>query len=167
MKREEVDKIIDQYADMVFRIALIHCANYYEDAEDVFQEVFLALVRKFGRFRNEEHCKAWLIRVTLNQCKKKYYFRRRIILMEESSLNEKVEADQEKTLDDSCNILYQSLCELPQKYREVVELYYFEDFSSKEIAYMLKLSDTAVRKRLSRGREILRANMRGGGDNAE
>lgn len=71
MNKLEVESTVEQYGNMVYRIAMIHCAGKKEDAEDVFQETFLALVRCRKHFESEEHLKAWLIRVALNQCKKK------------------------------------------------------------------------------------------------
>lgn len=161
MEKEEMNGMIERYADMVFRIALIYCRNCYEDAEDVFQEVFLALVKKRRKFQSEEHCKAWLVKVTMNQCKKKYHSRQKMVLLGEEKLWEKMEQGQDTEQEKKSSLLYQLVCDLPLKYRDVVELYYFEEFSSKEIAKMLKLSDMAVRKRLSRGREILRSGLKG------
>lgn len=60
-----IDEIVDKYADMVYRIALTQMKNVH-DAQDIFQEVFLRLVKNIDSIQNEEHLKSWLIRVTLN-----------------------------------------------------------------------------------------------------
>lgn len=96
MKNIEVEDALERYADMIYRIALIHCAGVREDAEDVFQEVFLILLRRRMGFREEEHRKAWLIRVTLNQCKKKHHGRQRMIPMDHEILYAKLEEDQKE-----------------------------------------------------------------------
>lgn len=91
MDKIEVEQMIEQYADMVYRIAVIHCAGRKEDAEDVFQESFLALLRSQKPFRSTEHRKAWLIRVVLNQCKKKYYSNEKYQLIEPQKIGQFVE----------------------------------------------------------------------------
>ena len=75
LNKIEVEKAVETHADTIWRLAWIHCNRVQENAEDVFQETFLALVRSKKTFASEEHLKAWLIRVVLNQCKKKYYQR--------------------------------------------------------------------------------------------
>ena len=65
------EQVLEQYADMVYRLAIIHMKNK-ADAEDVFQEVFLRLVKNADKISSEEHLKAWLIKVTVNCCKKQF-----------------------------------------------------------------------------------------------
>lgn len=138
---------------MIYRIAAIHCSGHQEDAGDVFQEVFLALLRSKKSFQTEEHLKAWLIRVTLNQCKKKYHSRKRYIPMAQEELTRYLE--QTQVIGEEPGKLLMALCHLPTKYRKVLELFYLEEFQTKEIAGILHLSESAVRKRLQRGRQML------------
>ena len=77
----DANKALDDYSDMVYRIALLHMKNK-SDAEDIFQEVFLRLVRYADRIKGEEHLKHWLIRVTINCCKKHNAYRKRTVPLE-------------------------------------------------------------------------------------
>lgn len=96
-----------------------------------------------------------MIRVTLNQCKKKHHGRQRMIPMGHEILYAKLEEDQKEERKEQGD-LYERLCCLPERYRRVIELYYIEEISTEVIAQYLKLSKSAVRKRLQRGREMLR-----------
>ena len=154
MNKLEVESTVEQYGNMVYRIAMIHCAGKKEDAEDVCQETFLALVRCRKHFESEEHLKAWLIRVALNQCKKKYNSNGKYVLMQLEEIKELRNDDTEVNMASSW--LYEAVCQLPYKIRKVVELYYLEEMKTKEIAQILRISDASVRKRLERGRNMLR-----------
>ncbi len=155
MDKVEVEHCIEQYAEMIWRISLIHCTGRKEDAEDVFQETFLALVKSHRAFHGEEHLKAWLIRVAMNQCKKKYRSNAGYQLVEPEKMEMLLEStggEQQTGQDGS----FELLCGLADKYRRVMELFYVEEIPSREIAQILRISESAVRKRLQRGREMLR-----------
>ncbi len=156
MDKIEVEQMIEEYADMVYRIAVIHCVGRKEDAEDVFQETFLALLRSKKSFRSTEHRKAWLIRVVLNQCKKKFHSNERCQLVEPQKINQMLEKDSSAEQSEDTGWLYETLCNMTERYRKVMELYYIEEVATKEIAHILHISEGTVRKRLQRGREILR-----------
>jgi len=147
-----IDEVIDKYSNMVYRLALAQMKNK-QDAEDVFQEVFLRYISKSRTFESEEHRKAWLIRVTIN--------RSRSIL---SAWVRKTES-----LDDSLaaetnaeNDLSEYLAMLPQKYRSVIHLFYYEELSIKEISEILDAKESTVRTWLTRARSILGEKLRGG-----
>ncbi|MDO5293055.1 MAG: sigma-70 family RNA polymerase sigma factor [bacterium] len=145
----DINAVIDEYADMVYRIALTQMKNV-SDAQDVFQEVFLRLVKHLPTLHSEEHIKAWLIRVTIN-CSK-------------SSLTsawrrhtEPLVAEEMLTFETSEQLdLYEHLSRLPKKYRIVLYLFYYEELSIKEIADYTAQKETTVKSQLSRARALLK-----------
>ncbi len=147
----KAEEVITFYSDMVFKLACAKCGNSI-DAEDVFQDVFLRYINKNPKFESEEHRKAWLIRVTIN-CSKKVLssaWRKRT-----EPLNKNVLINVEYTDE-----LYYELKKLPQKYREVIHLYYYQDMPVDEIAKMLGKRSGTVRTQLNRAREILKKFMK-------
>ena len=128
---EEAGRAIEQYADMVRRICMIHLKNY-EDAEDIFQTVFLKYVLRSEPFDSPEHEKAWIIRVTVNACRDlvKSFFRSRTV-----SLDQLIEKPQDMPEDHS-DIL-EAVLELPARFRDVVYLHYYEGYTAPEISRIL------------------------------
>lgn len=144
----DINSIIDKYTPTVYGIALSHMPS---EADDIYQQTFLALHEKSPDFESEEHLKAWLIRTTLNYCKKAYTKSKRTISLEEAELT----AVSPFSSKEENGVLI-AVRSLPEKYRTVIWLFYFEDMSTEEIAKSLKISGGAVRTRLSRGRDLLR-----------
>lgn len=145
--------IADKYKDTVFRIALNYYGNTY-DAEDTVQEVFLKLYTCSKQFENHEHIRNWLIRVTINQCKNtlRMPWRNRNVDLED--LAESITFEHSEQSD-----LFLSVMSLPEKYRTVLYLFYYEEFSVKEISKILKLQESAVTTRLSRARNQLKLDL--------
>ena len=146
---EETNRAIDRYGDMIRRICMIHLKNY-ADTEDIFQTVFLKYVLSSVVFESEEHEKAWLIRVTVNACRDllKSFFRSRTIPLQEAL------AVEQDIPDDDREIL-EAVLTLPPKYKDVVYLYYYEEYSAKEISRILKKNVNTVYTLLSRARGLL------------
>jgi RNA polymerase sigma-70 factor (ECF subfamily) len=145
--------VLRDYSNMVFRLALSQL-KHRQDSEDVFQEVFLRFIKSDKPFENEEHIKAWLIRVTINCCNKlrsTAWFRRTVALED----NHFTEHDQEKTE------IYDAVLELPPKYRTVIHLFYYEDMSAAEISKTLGIKIPTINSQLNRGRNILRKKLKG------
>ena len=157
MQREvNMKQIIDEYADMVYRIALTRC-RCIENAEDVFQEVFMRFSIKSPKFESKEHEKAWLIRVTINLTKnvRESAWNRKVVRLDESIVfNTKEEND-----------VYSTVCELPQNYRTVIYLFYYEGYKVKEISNILNKNEGTIKTWLFRAREILKEKLEGGFDN--
>ena len=154
MEREFFLSAVSSYQDMVYRIAL-HCFGQPQDAEDAVQEVFLRLYTRTELFESEEHLRYWLIRVTVNVCRdvlKNPWRKRRIPL---SSVPEPIFERQEQLE------LYQEVLSLPEKYRVVLVLFYYEELSTKDIAEILHLRQSAVTTRLSRARDLLKKRLKG------
>lgn len=145
------------YGEMVYRLALIQMKNRSE-ADDVFQEVFLRLVKYKDRIRSEEHLKAWLLRVTLNCCKKEFdkAFRRNTVAMEKECKSE-----ESYEMEMPGNPVYEAVLALPENYKSVVHLFYYEQYSVREIAKILEVSESVVKTRLYRGREMLKEALKG------
>ena len=156
MQREvNMKQIIDEYADMVYRIALTRC-RCIENAEDVFQEVFMRFSIKSPKFESKEHEKAWLIRVTINLTKnvRESAWNRKVVRLDESMVfNTKEEND-----------VYSTVCELPQNYRTVIYLLYYEGYKVKENSNILNKNEGTIKTWLFRAREILREKLEGGFD---
>lgn len=153
MEKKLFDTAVGRYQDMVYRVAL-HAVASPSDAEDVVQEVFLRLYTYKKPFENEEHLRRWLIRVTVNICKNilKSWWRRRRVSLEDVAeppvFDEPVEQE-----------LYNVVLSLPEKYRTVLDLFYYEELSTAEIADTLGLRQSAVTTRLSRARNMLKKEL--------
>ena len=152
---QEVNRAIDLYADTVKRICVLYLKNT-SDTEDIFQEVFLKYALSSVSFESEDHEKAWLIRVTINQCKDwiKSIFRRKVERVEDvvSLCTEQKE--------DNSDVL-EAVVSLPQKYKDVVYLYFFEGYSAVEIGKMLGKNTNTVYTLLARAKDKLREKLEG------
>lgn len=152
---ERIESIIEQHASTVYKLAYARMRNR-SDAEDVFQEVFLRLVRKKPTFESEEHEKAWLIRVTLNCCSNVWNapFRKHT-----QSLDESIPCD---SPEERC--MQSLLDELPKDYRVMIHLYYYEGMTTAQISTVLKRKEATVRVYLTRARRRLRELLEGDED---
>ena len=153
-KREEMEKIITEYGDMVYRMAYIQVKNR-DIADDIYQEVWMKLIRQKNYIEPGEHLKAWLLRMTINCCKDywKSAWVQKIVGSVEAENEAGLELSQEN--EDERGIT-ECVQRLPQKYRTVIHLYYYEDYSQKEIANMLGMKENTVASLLKRGRERLK-----------
>ena len=147
-----------QYADTVRRICLVHLKNY-ADREDIFQTVFLKYALSSLRFSGPEHEKAWLIRVTVNACKDllKSFFRSRTVPLEEL-------LEQSAPLPPDHREVLEAVLSLPERYRDVVYLHYYEEYTAPEIARVLGKNVNTVYTLLSRAKQMLREQLGGDGD---
>lgn len=147
---------IEEYADMVYRVALTRCKSI-ETAEDIFQEVFMRFSEKNPKFENEEHEKAWFIRVTINLTKN----------IKESAWNKKVVRLDENIVFNTKeeNDVYGAVCELPQNYRTVIYLLYYEGYKVYEISKLMNKPEGTIKIWLFRAREILKEKLEGGFEN--
>ncbi len=156
---QKTNRAIERYSDTVRRLCMIHLKNY-TDTEDIFQTVFLKYVLSSVEFESDEHEKAWFIRVTINACKDllKSFFRNRV-----TSLEEIIELPAE-TQDDNREVL-EAVLSLPEKYREVVYLHYYEGYTVPEISKILKKNVNTIYTHLNRSKQMLREKL--GGDEYE
>ena len=150
-------RALERYADTIRRICFIHLKKY-DDVEDVFQEVFLKYILCDCQFESDAHEKAWLIRVAVNQCKDtlKSFFRQNV-----SSLDA-IDLEPSYSFDDTSRQILNAVLELPEKYRTVIYLFYYEGYTAVEIAKLLGKRENTIYTWLTRGR--LRLKERLGGD---
>ena len=153
----EANRAIDRYVDLVRRVCMIHLKNH-TDTEDIFQTVFLKYVTGTTEFESEEHEKAWFIRVTINACKDllRSFFRSRTV-----SLDDLLEQP-DQVPEDHREVL-EAVLALPDKYRDVVYLHYYEGYTAPEIGTILHKNPNTVYTLLTRARDELR-KMLGGED---
>ena len=142
---------------MVRRLCMIHLKNY-ADTEDIFQTVFLKYVLSSVSFENEEHEKAWFIRVTINACKDllKSFFRSRTV-----SLDEIAEQSSEMPKDD--REVLEAVLSLPPKYKDVVYLHYYEGYTAPQISRILGKNVNTIYTLINRSRQLLRDKLGGDG----
>lgn len=150
MENTDFLAMADKYKDMVYRIAL----NYYRnpaDADDTVQDVLIKLYTAERQFQSEAHLRNWLIRVTINECKNvlRTPWKRWTVSWEDIAAAASFDSPQESEL------LF-SVLNLPEKYRVVLYLFYYESLTAKEIGRLLNLQESAVTTRLSRAREMLK-----------
>ena len=130
---DAVEKALDLFGNDILRLAYSYMKSR-EDAEDIVQEVLIRLMQSAGVFEDERHEKAWLLKVASNLCKDKL----------KSASRQREESD-----------ILQIISQLPEKYRSAIHLYYYEEYSVKEIAEILEKKETTIRSLLKRGREKL------------
>lgn len=148
--REPVQKLVERYQQNLYAAAFNVCKNQM-DAEDIVQEAFLQYSTSKKEFEDEQHIRAWLIRVVINKAKNcNLTFWRR----NKCSLDDYIETLVFET--PQSRELFEEVMKLPEKYRIVIHLFYYEDYSVREIADILKLSESNVKVRLTRGRTLLR-----------
>lgn len=145
---EEIRELVSKYSSLIFRISYCILCNS-ADAEDAVQETFLRYLTKAPEFTSEEHRKAWLIKVSANVSKNMLMFR----LRRETVNLEDVE---NIGIDERDYETFELIMSLPAKHKIVMTLYYVEGYKSKEIAEIIGISEEAVRKRLQKGRELLK-----------
>lgn len=167
--QEKLQEKIDSYSDMLFKIAYARMGNR-ADAEDIVQETFYQYFKASRKFEDEEYEKAWLIRVTLNGCHKVWrssFYRRRSEVPDPQQFFEKEDQEtgegdpEEAFLDkEKARAVLEAVWKLPVTYRDVIHLFYYEELSVKEIAMILERKVSTVTSQLTRGREILKKNLK-------
>lgn len=151
--RQPVQELFEKYRDNLYILAFNVCKNA-EDAKDVVQDTFMQYYMIKKEFEDEQHIRAWLIRVAVNKAKNMThtFWRKNKISLEEymNTLEFATPASEE---------LFETVMNLPEKYRIAVHLFYYEDYSVREIAGILKLSESNVKVRLSRARLLLKEKL--------
>ena len=149
MDEFQARRLVNTYADMILRISYQYLKQTC-DAEDICQTVFLKYITHDMAFDSVEHEKAWIIRTAINACKdhvKSSYFRRTVALDDAAQIAAPAVPD---------TWLLDAMKTLPEKYRLSLYLYYYEEYSAREIAEVMGVSESTVTQYLSRGRRKLR-----------
>lgn len=141
------EELVKKYSSTVYRIAYSITSNE-SDADDVFQNVFLAYIKKRPKFKDENHEKAWFIRVSVNQSKN---YITQAWYKNTDSIDDNIVATNNDTLD-----LDFAIRQLSPQNRTIIYLYYYEGYKTDEIAKLLKMKSSTVRSNLSRSREKLK-----------
>ncbi len=154
----EVNRAIDMYSDTVKRICMVHLKNY-ADTEDIFQNVFLKYVLASDAFENAEHEKAWIIKVTVNACKDllKSFFRAQTV-----SIQEFMELPE--TINDEHKEVLEAVLSLPEKYKDVIYLHYYEGYSAVDISKILGKNVNTIYTLMARARKMLCIELGGSED---
>lgn len=158
-EEQDVNGAVEQYGDIVRRLCMIYLKNHH-DTEDIFQTVFLKYFVSSFVFENEEHKKAWFIRVTINACKdllKNFFHSRTVPLDELLGQSEELTPDNREVLE--------AVLSLPEKYRDVVYLYFYEEYSAVEISRILGKKTNTIYTLLTRSKQLLKERL--GGDEFE
>ena len=153
MDKAHFTAAVERYKDMVFRTAL-HTLASPQDADDTVQEVFLRLFQYQGTFDGEEHLRRWLLRVTVNYGRDllKSPWRKRRVSWEETPEIPVFDRPGQAAL-------YREVMALPEKYRTVLNLFYYEELSVREIGTLLGVEDSTVTTRLARARAKLKIQL--------
>lgn len=151
--RRSVQELFEKYQDNLYIIAFNVCKNA-EDAKDVVQDTFIQYYSAKKEFDDEQHIRAWLIRVAINKAKNvnNTFWRRNKMSLEDYMETLAFETPESEEL-------FETVMHLPEKYRIVVHLFYYEDYNVHEIADILKLTESNVKVRLSRGRSLLKEKL--------
>lgn len=155
-------ELVIEYSDMVYRLALHDCRNP-QDAEDIMQTVFMKLYMKNPAFESQEHARYWLLRVTVNECRRLFAsgwkkrtdyletFQEQGKLLEDSTAGNCTREQQETVLE--------AVFQLPRKYRIPVYLYYYEEYSVAEISDILGRNPSTVQTQLDRARKKMKKQL--------
>lgn len=152
IEQSSIDEIFQKYGKMLYKICIVMLKKTY-DAEDTVQDVLIKYMTKNPLFETYEHEKAWLIRVTMNLCKDKLRFYKQHPYID-------IETIKTTYSEDSTDRqIFDILLELSPKYKAVRLLYYVEGYKCSEISKILKITESTVKKRLERGRKLLKENL--------
>lgn len=148
--RQSLQELIGRYQNNLYAAAFSICKNV-QDAEDVVQDTFLQYHTSKKEFENEQHIRAWLIRVTVNKAKNvnRTFWKQNKVSLEEYMETLAFPSPESRNL-------FETVLKLPEKYRIVIHLFYYEDLSVREIREILGISESNVKVRLSRGRALLK-----------
>ena len=154
--RMQTEVLVKRYQQNMFAAALSACKDP-QDAEDAVQEALLAYHTSGKEFESEEHIRAWLLKVAINKAKnmRMSFWKKHKVSLEDYMESISFETEQESGL-------FEAVMDLPEKYRVVLHLFYYEDYSIREISKILRRTENTVKSQLSRGRAMLKESFRGG-----
>lgn len=147
------EEVIRRNSETVYRLAF-SLVRTRSDADDIYQEVFLRYVRRKPVFDSSEHEKAWFMRVTVNCCKN--YWKSPWVQRRNAFESDALEKEVSREAKEEDQILIETVKQLPEKYRVVIHLFYYEELSIEEIGKITGSKPATVRTRLTRARRILK-----------
>ena len=163
MEQAEYIEAVETYGNTIYRIAYQYCKNK-NDAEDIVQNTFIKLFQSEKIFEDKEYLRRWLIRVAINEAKNlgMSFWKKRIFPMQEVE-----ETEIDIFSNQESHALYDAVMQLSKKYRIVVHLYYYEEYSIKEIAEILQIKETTIQTQLMRARKKLKEMLKEGWEDEE
>lgn len=156
-KKERLKFYMEAYGDAILRTCYLYLKDQYL-AEDAAQETFIRVYENMEKFRGESSEKTWITKIAVNVCKN--YIRKNWFQKERTCLNEERQIEGGYQIVEENADLVPAILNLPEKYREVLVLYYYREFTAKEIADILQLTEAAVLQRLKRGRDRLKSQFK-------
>lgn len=148
----DVEDALGRYGDSILRLAYSYLHNM-SDAEDILQETLIKYMEADRKFESDVHKKAWLLRVATNLSKNKIDYNR---IRQTDELEDTLVMEEREDL----SFVWDAVKKLPEKYREVIHLFYYEGYQTKEISKILSRNESSVRSDLKRGRERLKDVLR-------
>lgn len=145
---ERAERIMRIYGNSIIRLTYSYLHNM-SDAEEILQDTLVRFLKNAPEFENEDHEKAWLLRVAANLSKNRIEYNK---IRYTDELRDTLAAEQREDL----SFVWEAVRELPVRYREVIHLFYYEGYSTAQIGTILKMKEATVRSSLSRGRGKLR-----------
>lgn len=156
MTKEEFEIIYNEHYKLLYKVAYGYVLNKY-DAEDIVQDSFVKFYRVHKTFTSSDSLKNYLIRITINQSIDYIRHNKRIVSVNQEDIESIPEEVSSKN-----EMIWECVCSLKEKYRTVIILYYYDEYSIKEIAGILKISESSVKMRLSRARDFLKEKINKG-----
>jgi RNA polymerase sigma-70 factor (ECF subfamily) len=160
---EEIERLMNMYGDDVLRMSYLYLKDK-QRAEDAFQEVFIKIYKKYGSFKGKSSEKTWIISITINVCKdylRSSWFNRVFLtdnVLHDSS-GDNIDDAAIKSVEN--RIVFNEVMALRPALKDVILLYYYEEFDTVEISKILGVAEGTVRSRLHRAREILKNKING------
>ncbi|MBQ4282740.1 MAG: sigma-70 family RNA polymerase sigma factor [Lachnospira sp.] len=164
LRKEDIEALITRNKNSICKLAYCYVKNT-DDVQDIYQSVFEKYLKYTPSFESEEHEKAWFIRTTINTCKNvcSSAWHKKVFAFQHDDLQQQIEAHQSLCTTESNPMtekLLSSIMKLPDKYRVVIHLYYYEDYPTKEIARLIGSSVATVKTRLCRARDMLEQSLK-------
>lgn len=158
-----LDRIMDLYGQDILQLVYTYVKNK-DVAEDLTQEIFIKCYRNLHQYNRKAKLKTWLWRIAVNHCKDylKSWYARNILALDEqarSSISRKEEVENTVIQREEDEQLSSAVMDLPDIYREVIYLYYFEELTIKDLSYMTRLNQNTVKTRLKRAKELLKERL--------
>ncbi|ABR46350.1 RNA polymerase, sigma-24 subunit, ECF subfamily [Alkaliphilus metalliredigens QYMF] len=162
LNEQDFNRLINEYGTEILRLSYLYLKDY-QLAEDACQDTFLQVYKKFHNFKGDSSEKTWITRICINICKN--YLRSswiKSIVLNDKKLNDKAVSDKELFNKLENNDLFKLIMDLKPKYKEIILMYYYQQFTVKEIAKILGISESNAFTRLSRARKDLKDRKIGG-----
>ena len=154
---QEITRLVEQYGNDVYKVAFVILKSK-ELAEDVYQETFLRVCRSFSSYRGESSEKTWITSIAVNICRDymRSAWKKRVVVTDDF-LTQPSDSDTEEIIEKRCEkqALIKAIMKLPNKYREIIHLYYYQEMEVKDIAGILKIPGGTVKSRLFKARNLL------------